>query len=194
MGADRNFPRAMAMVGMAGAGKTLCAQHLHDQGYFTLRFGGVVVDEVQRRGLDVNPENERIVREELRLQHGMAAMAVLSLTPLQRALNSRSHIIIDGLYSFSEYKYLRENLGVPLALVAIVAPRHLRYARLALRPDRPLSRAQAEARDILEIENLEKGGPIAIADYTLLNQGAPKAVLAALDQLLERLQFSASST
>lgn len=184
-------PRALALVGMAGAGKSLCAQHLDDKGYFTLRFGGVVIDAVQRRGLPVNSENERIAREDLRREHGMAAMAVISLPRLRDALRKHSHIIIDGLYSYSEYKYLREHLGVPLALVAIVAPRHTRYARLEARTERPLSCAEAQQRDMLEIENLEKGGPIAIADFTLLNDGAPAALLEALDQLLDRLGFPA---
>ena len=184
-------PRALALVGMPGAGKSLCAEHLDAKGYFTLRFGGVVINEVQRRGLPVNPENERFVREDLRGQHGMAAMAVISLPRLREALRKHSHIIIDGLYSFSEYKYLLAHLGAPLVLVAIVAPRKTRYARLAERPVRPLSRAEAQQRDVLEIENLEKGGPIAIADYTLLNDGAPAALTDQLNQLLDRLGFPA---
>ena len=194
METGRDLPRALALVGMPGAGKTLCAQHLRDQGYFTLRFGGVVVDEVQRRGLTVSPENERIVREALREDHGMAAMAALSLAPLQSALLEYSHIIIDGLYSFSEYKYLLEYLGAPLVLLAIVAPRHLRYTRLAARSIRPLSRAEAVQRDMQEIDTLEKGGPIAIADYTIVNDGEPARILQQLDQLLDTLCFTAGST
>ena len=77
---------ALALVGMPGAGKSVCAEHLQAKGYFSLRFGAVVVDEVRRRGLAVNPQNERIVREELRQAHGMAAMAVISLPRLQGAL------------------------------------------------------------------------------------------------------------
>lgn len=190
MDAERENPRALALVGMPGAGKTVCAEHLADRGYFTLRFGAIVVDEVRRRGLAVNPENERSIREELRRDHGMAAMAVISLPRLQGALRDHSHIIIDGLYSFSEYRFLLEHLGVPLALVAIVAPRHLRYARVAGRPIRPLTHAEAERRDMQEIERLEKGGPIAIADFTLLNAGAPTDLLAQLDQLLDQLGFT----
>ena len=181
---------ALALVGMPGAGKTLCAKHLQDKGYFTLRFGAVVVDEVRRRDLAVNPVNERIVREELRSQHGMAAMAIISLPGLQAALRDNSQIIIDGLYSFSEYKFLRQNLGVPLILVAIVAARLLRYDRLAKRPERPLTSAEASARDVQEIERLEKGGPIAIADYTLLNDGSPTQMLERLDRLLATLGFA----
>lgn len=164
--------------------------HLQDKGYFTLRFGAVVVNEVRRRGLAVNPENERIVREELRSQHGMAAMAIISLQSLQAALRENSQIIIDGLYSFSEYKFLRQHLGVPLMLVAIVAARQLRYARLAKRPERPLTSAEASARDVQEIERLEKGGPIAIADFTLVNDGSPSQMLESLDRLLATLGFA----
>ena len=191
MQSESGNPRALALVGMPGAGKTLCARRLQAKGYFTLRFGAIVVEEVQRRGLAVNPENERIAREDLRREHGMAAMAVISLPHLQDALREHSHIIIDGLYSFSEYVFLLEHLCAPLALLAITAPRHLRYARLAARPVRPLSRAQAEQRDMQEIKTLEKGGPIAIADFTLLNDGAPTDLLAGLDQLLDFLRFSA---
>ena len=181
---------ALALVGMPGAGKTVCAEHLQAQGYYSLRFGAVVVDEVRRRGLAVNPQNERIVREELRQAHGMAAMAVISLPRLQQALQARCYIIIDGLYSFSEYKLLNEQLGAPLMLVAITAPRHLRYQRLAARVDRPLTPGEARLRDIQEIERLEKGGPIALADYTLLNEGAPSDLLRKLDDLLDELSFS----
>lgn len=182
-------PRTLALVGMPGAGKTLCAQHLSERGFFTLRFGAVVVDEIQRRGWEVNPTNERIAREELRNQHGMAAMAVVSLPKLQETLSRHRHIIIDGLYSFSEYKLLNLRLGAPLLLVAIVAPRQLRYQRLENREIRPLTAAESRERDFREIEHLEKGGPIAIADYTLLNEGAPDDLLHQLDTLLMKLRF-----
>jgi len=186
---NTDLPRALALVGMPGAGKTVCAKHLETLGYFQLRFGGVVEGEVRNRQWDVTPENERIVREELREKHGMAAMAIISLPKLKDALESHSHIIIDGLYSFSEYKILQAQLGVPMVVVAIVAPRQLRYQRLSTRPDRPLTPEEAQRRDIQEIETLEKGGPIAIADYTLTNNGATNDLLADLDTLLDELHF-----
>ena len=183
------LPRALALVGMPGVGKTICAKHLEDLGYFQLRFGGVVEDEVRARGWDVTPDNERIVREELREQYGMAAMAVISLPKLQAALTEHSHIIIDRLYSFSEYKILQQQLGVPMVVVAIAATRHLRYERFAKRDIRPLTPEEATLRDIQEIERIEKGGPIAIADYTLLNDGSPDELLQRLDEVLEILNF-----
>lgn len=186
---DKQLPRALALVGMPGAGKTLCAKHLEELGYYQLRFGGIVEGEVRRRNWTVNPENERIVREELRREHGMAAMAIIAIPQLKAALENHSHIVIDGLYSFSEYKVLNQELGVPMVVVAIVADRATRYTRLAHRLDRPLTPEEAEKRDFQEIETLEKGGPIAIADYTFLNETSEEDLLGRLDQLLDDLKF-----
>src|SRR5688572_17349153 len=168
-------PRALALVGMAGSGKTLCAKHLEAKGFYQFRFGGIVTGEVERRGWEINPENERIVREEFRANEGMDVMAKRALPHLREGLKSHEVIIIDGLYSFSEYKRLHSESGMNMLVVAIVASRSLRYHRLATRPVRPLTHAEAEQRDIQEIEMLEKGGPIAIADYTLVNDGSETA-------------------
>lgn len=181
--------RTLALVGMPGSGKTLCATHLAARGFFQFRFGSIVVDEVVRRGQPINPENERIVREEFRQHEGMDAIAKRALPQLQAGLTSHTTIVIDGLYSFSEYKLLRGEFGDSMILVAIVAARHLRYQRLAQRPERPLTSAEAERRDWQEIENLEKGGSIAIADYTLINDGSPEQLLAQLDALLAMLRL-----
>jgi dephospho-CoA kinase len=182
-------PRALALVGMPGAGKTLCAKHLEAQGYFQFRFGGIVVDEVTRRGWSITPDNERAVREELRRNEGMDVMAKRALPHLNEALKQHPCIVIDGLYSFSEYKTLHTEFGGAMAVIAIISPRALRYQRLSERAERPLTPQEAEIRDYAEIETLEKGGPIAIADYTLLNDGDPQALLAALDALVVSLNF-----
>jgi dephospho-CoA kinase len=180
-------PRAIALVGMAGSGKTICAKHLESRGFYQFRFGSIVTDEVTRRGLPINPDNERTVREEFRAHEGMDAIAKRALPHLQTALQSHTSIIIDGLYSFSEYKTLRPILGDDMVIIAIFSPRQLRYGRLANRPDRPLTAHEAEMRDYAEIENIEKGGPIAIADYTLMNDGTADDLLARLDDLLNHL-------
>jgi dephospho-CoA kinase len=180
-------PRALALVGMPGSGKSLCAAHLAARGFFQFRFGSIVVDEVARRGLPLNAVNERAVREEFRQREGMAAIAARALPILREGLHTHNTIIIDGLYSHSEYKLLARELGTPLVVVAIISDRPVRYARLAARPERPLTAEEAETRDLAEVEFLEKGGPIALADYTLLNNDGPDALIAQLDALFARL-------
>jgi dephospho-CoA kinase len=180
---------ALALVGMPGSGKTLCAKHLEERGYYQFRFGAIVTDEVRQRGQQITPENERVVREEFRRKEGMDVMAKRALPYLREALKSQPVVVIDGLYSFSEYKTLHEEFEGGLIIVAIVSARDKRYLRLSQRPERPLTPKEAHARDTQEIENLEKGGPIALADYTLLNDGTPKELLEKLDTLLEELRF-----
>jgi dephospho-CoA kinase len=51
----------------------------------------------------------------------------------------------------------------------------------------PSTFAEAEQRDYAEIENVEKGGPIAIADYTIVNDGTRKGLFLAMDKLLSTL-------
>ncbi|MBE0690246.1 MAG: AAA family ATPase [Anaerolineae bacterium] len=180
-------PRALALVGMPGAGKSLCAQHLEQQGFFQFRFGSIVTNEVQRRGLALTPQHEQNVREAFRAQDGMAAIALRALPILRTELARRRSIVIDGLYSFSEYELLQAEFRSSMIVVAIVADRALRYERLTARAERPLTPEEALVRDFAEITNLEKGGPIAIADYTLLNNTSPNDLLANLDSLIERL-------
>ena len=64
--------------------------------------------------------------------------------------------------------------------------RSLRYERVAERPDRPFDREAIKYRDISEIENLYKGGPIAFADYYILNNGTKEDVIERLKEILEK--------
>jgi dephospho-CoA kinase len=175
----------IATVGMPGSGKSVAGEHLEQLGFAKVYFGGLTIDEVKRRGLEVNEQNERAVREELRRTHGMGAFAVLSLPKVEALLAEGKRVLIDGLYSFSEYKILKDKFAAGLLVVAVFTPRALRYERLAKRAVRPLTQAEALSRDHAEIENLEKGGPIALADYTILNAGTPDDLIRQLDRILE---------
>jgi dephospho-CoA kinase len=177
---------ALVVVGMCGSGKSSVAAHLRRRGWPVVRFGDITMRELERRSLPISEANERLVREELRAERGMDAYAQM-LLPIIRDHLSRGPLVLDGLYSWSEYKYLFEHLGERLVVLAVTAPRALRYARLAGRPERPLSAEEALSRDIAEIEALEKGGPIAMADYTILNTGSVDALDAAVDELVDAL-------
>ena len=175
-------------VGMPGSGKSVFAEELRRRGLPLIYFGGLVLKEVKDRGLPGTPENEKLVREELRARFGMDAMAQLALPQLRaKAGDGGKPCGIDGLYSFSEYKTLKEAFGDDLILVGIVAPKRLRYQRLAEREIRPLTYGEARARDIAEIENLEKGGPIAIADFYIHNHGDMAQFQADTNTMLDRL-------
>ena len=83
---------------------------------------------------------------------------------------------------------LREALGDRLTVVAIIAERKKRYARIAQRTVRPLTPEQAESRDVAEIEKMEKGGPIAMADLFLFNDGSEADFRSATLALIDRAE------
>lgn len=164
--------KIIALVGMCGTGKSVAAGYIEKQyGYKSVYFGGFVLEEVKKRGLEINSGNEKTVREDLRAQHGIAVMAILAEKKIDQFLAQKENVICDGLYSFSEYLYLKEKYGKQLIMMAVHTAKHLRYQRLGIRKVRPLTPEQVDQRDYNEIKNIEKAGPIAIADYHLLNNG-----------------------
>jgi len=180
----------LVIVGMAGSGKSSVARHLEQKGWHVIRFGALTMKELEKRGLPINEANEKAVREELRAKRGMDAYARLLFPSIQEGL-ATGPTVIDGLYSWAEYKFLRGRFGAQMKVVAIYTMPPMRYSRISQRPDRPLTFAEAEQRDYAEIENVEKGGPIAIADYTIVNDGTQRELSRAVDKLMSTL-FTAS--
>lgn len=162
--------RVVAVVGMCGSGKSVATDLFVANNWEKVYFGGVTLDTLKERDMEITPDNERMIREELREKYGQAAYAV-KLLPKIKELLLAGNVVADGLYSWSEYKYLQENLEGALTILCIISDRKSRYGRLENRPVRPLSAGEATGRDIAEIENLEKGGPIAIADHYIVNNG-----------------------
>jgi dephospho-CoA kinase len=180
-------PKLLCFVGMPGAGKSSCVDYLKEKGFPSVYFGGITLKEVKNRGLDVTPENEKLVREDLRRLHGTDAYAKLIAEEIDHLAEAGQHdIVVDGLYSWSEYKFFKKKYGHNAIIIAIVAPRELRHKRLEKRAVRPLTPEEASARDYAEIENLEKGGPIGNADYTILNDRDLPYVIERLDELLQK--------
>jgi len=175
---------------MPGAGKSVCVEYLKQQGLPSAYFGGLIIDEVKARGLEVNEENEKLVREDIRAKEGKGAYAIRIIKQINKQLAAgHNQVVVDGLYSWTEYKIFKETFGHDAVIIAIVAPRQLRHDRLANRPVRPLSEAEATERDYAEIENLEKGGPIANADYFVLNDATPEDLLARFKTVLTEIGF-----
>ncbi|MBM2825305.1 MAG: hypothetical protein HW402_969 [Dehalococcoidales bacterium] len=163
--------KVVSIVGMAGAGKSEVARLFEESGFVRIRFGDVTDEEVKKRGLELNEKNERYIRELLRREYGMAAYAKLNLPRIDTALKGH-HVVIDGLYSWEEYTFLKSHYGAEFFVVAVWSSPKTRYARLMGRHQRPLTQDEAASRDRAEIENINKGGPIAMADFTIINESS----------------------
>lgn len=168
----------IAVVGLTGSGKTEVTQEFVARGFSRVGFNDVVHEAVALRGLSVNEPNERAVREDLRKEFGRGVMAIKSLSKIDELFKQGKQVVIESLYSWSEYKVMKERFGDQFKVLAIYAPPALRYARLATRAIRPLAPEMASSRDYAEIEApVEKAGPIAMADWTIQNLGTKEAFL-----------------
>ncbi len=181
----------IAVVGMTGSGKSVVSDYLVSKGYQFLRCGQITLDIIKKKGLKPSEENEKIIREGIRKEHGMAAYAIMNKEKIDKMLK-KGNVVIDGLYSWSEYKFLKNVYQDDFKVLAIISDPETRYQRLEKRKEidekmrhRPASREQAMSRDYAEIENIEKGGPIAMADYVVINSGTKEELIEKIKNIFE---------
>lgn len=167
--------KVLAVVGLPGSGKSEATKACLDSGLFAenVYFGGIVLDEVARRGFPLTQEYERPVREELRKTHGMGAIAKLAMPRIKEAYK-KGNVLLESFYSTEEYEILKSEFGDNFKVLALYAPQSLRARRMANRPVRPLTLKELIERDMSQIKDAHQAGPIALADYMILNVGSPE--------------------
>jgi dephospho-CoA kinase len=184
--------KIICVTGLCGSGKSVVSDFLVNKKQFQfMRFGQITLDEVKRRGLEPNEVLEKEIREGFRKKYGMAAFAILNLPKLDELIK-KGNVVGDGLYSFEEYKVLKEHFGDQMSVIAVYSPPELRYKRIAERKSsvedtdlrhRSLTVEEAKSRDLAELQNLNKGATIAMADYTILNTKDKDYLFKQLDEI-----------
>ena len=178
--------KIVAIVGMCGSGKSIASDILEKKGFQKVYFGGVTLEKLKEKGLEVTPETEKMMREKLREDLGMGAFAKI-LLPKIKELSIENNVVLDGLYSWEEYKILNEELGKDMKTIAIITDKKIRYKRLTEREVRPLTKKEAKERDLAEIENIAKAPPIAYADYFILNNGTLEEYEKRLEEIIKQI-------
>ena len=158
--------KLIAVVGMSGTGKSVITDYLEENNWNKLYFGGITYKLMKEAGIERTADGkvEKEFREKL----------------------NQGNVVLDGLYSWYEYKYLIERFE-NLVLICVVTDKNIRYSRVANRPDRPFDKEAIVYRDLSEIENLAKGGPIAYADYYILNNGEMDEEINRLKEILKEI-------
>lgn len=178
--------KVIAIVGMCGAGKSEVTNYFEEKGFARIYFGAITFEEMAKRGLENNQDNERKIREEFRASGDMAIYAKLNEKKIAEAY-SKGNVVIESLYSWSEYKYIKDIYGDNFKIISVVVDKDIRKERIGNRPTRALTSAEVDKRDLTEIENIEKAGPIAIADYYILNNSDMSHLLNECERILGRL-------
>jgi len=179
--------KIVSIVGMVGSGKSEVARLFRERGFTVVRFGDITDEAAKARDLPLTEANERPIRESLRKEHGMGAYAKLSAPRIDAALKT-GNVVVDGLYSWEEYVFLKDRYGDDFVAAAVWTPPRDRYKRLGGRKVRPLTPEQAASRDYAEIENLNKGGPIAMADFTIVNHGSVSELQKQVERIIAQIR------
>jgi len=179
--------KIIALVGMAGSGKSTAMKILNDEGFPGARFGDITEDVIKEKCLKLTPENEKIVREEIRAIEGMTAYAKRIIPKIDSMFCKSKTVVLDGLYSWEEYKYLKEIYNNSLIILSINASPKFRYSRLSNRKIRPLTNSEARLRDYAEIENINKAGPIAMANHTIINEYSYDEFKNSIEKLIDSI-------
>jgi dephospho-CoA kinase len=182
--------KIVAFVGLTGSGKSSAVEYLTSKGYPKVYFGGVIYQAMEEAGIERTAESETKFREEIREREGKDFVVNRIVTQIRDLIDAGQHrIIADGIYTWTEYKIMKREFPGELTVVAVVAPKHLRHHRLTTRTERPYTLEEANLRDWSEIENLEKGGPIAIADHYIINNGNLDHFHEQIDTELDHIKF-----
>ena len=182
--------KILAVVGMSGSGKSVVVDHLTEKGYPKVYFGGMILKEMEKRGIEINAENEKEFREMIRATEGKDWVVRQVISEVKDLIAAgQKRIVLDGVYSWTEYKMIKHEFPGIVTFLAVVVTKKVRYARVGERTVRPLNTQEIQMRDTAEIENLEKGGPIVAADYFVLNNGTIQDLTERVDEVLKEIEF-----
>ena len=182
--------KIIALVGLAGSGKSTATNYIKQKGYPSVYFGGVVMKALKDENLEITPANEKMMRTKLRENFGKDIIVNKIIEQIQNLIKSgQKRIIADGLYTWTEYKILKKHFPTELKVIALVPPKNLRHKRISSRPERSMTLVEINDRDFNEIEVLEKGGPIAIADYFIVNKNSNLRTRLKIDKILKEINF-----
>jgi len=175
------MPNLFAVTGFSGAGKTTAIDLIAASSKISRVYvGQLICDEVIKRGLPLGADSERTVRLDFRNRHGMAGLAALAASTIRADLELGRTVLIDAVYSVEELNYYRDHCGRDAQLISIDASFDVRANRVAVRPDKALTREELLKRDELERINLRTDLAIAAATIAIKNEGSLSAFQEAL--------------
>ena len=160
----------IAILGVPRSGKVEALGYLMAVFHLPkVSFGNVIQDELLRRGISPGFANERMVRDELRNIHGEDYYANEVIRMIDANVENEN-ILVEGLDNSIDYQILKQHYGSRLHTITI----HLPVGNIF----------SAFFHDVVQVLRLERGGPIAVTDHLVVNEGDISKMTAALDMIM----------
>jgi len=187
----------MKVVGLTGsiaAGKSLVKQALmkkYNCDYVSL--STLIMEEtLKKKRLPVDKFNKQNLGNELRKRYGNDALAKTAWNFMQK---KKEVLIIDGIRNPGEAEFLRRTNGRDFILIAVDAPREMRWMRVVQRkkstdPKTPEDFAKIDDRD-QGVNEPEYGQQvrkcIEMSDYVLVNDGSYEDFTKKCDEVIAKI-------
>jgi dephospho-CoA kinase len=172
--------KIVVVIGMPAAGKDIVRKYAETGHYQYISTGDIVRREAKKRGLNANPENMAGLSDELRGEDGSGVTRMA----LGDALKSGADLVfLEGMRSWKEIELIREKNQC--LLVAVVAPRNIRLARVLARKRADDSAEFFDRRDWREI-NYGLAACIALADDYIFNAGTIADAYSEIDRIVKK--------
>jgi len=180
----------IGITGTDGAGKGTAVEYLATKGFTHYSSRSFIVAEIQRLGLESTRNQMRLTANELRAKYGNEFVVKQAYEKARAEQNDK--VVIESIRALAEAEYLKSQDGILLAVDADV---QLRYERVQ---DRRSDSDKVTFAEFVAHEELEKNDPdpngmqkasvIAMADYTITNNGTLEDLHAQVDEFLQHLQ------
>lgn len=181
----------IGITGTLGSGKGTVVQYLKEKyGFKHYSSSGFINEEIARRNLPENRDNQQLVANELRAKHGSGYVAEQLYN---RAKTAGGNAIIESLRSTGEIETLRK-LGSDFYLLAVDADQKTRYDRIIKRGSTKdgISYEKFQAQETVELNDTKAGGMkilecMKMADGHVENNGDVAALHEQIDKIIKPL-------
>jgi len=182
----------MKVIGITG---TLASGKTTVKDFFLSRFSSsfvslsdIIKEEVMKEGRELKRKNLIEKGNELRKRYGNQILVEVATLTLPEKIEKKV-LIIEGIRNPGEVEYLRKKFGRDFVLIAVDAPKELRFKRLSERGKEGDPKTFEEFLKMEEVD-LGKNQPeygqkveecLKLADYLIINDGS-------IDELNKKLE------
>ena len=188
------------LIGISGrpaAGKETITGFLRNKGFTYNETSKLLREELEKHGKEITRTSMQDIADGWREKHGAGGVMKKFLEVLDLNKNN----IIDSLRNVGEAEFLKNNVN-DFILIAVDAPRKLRFERTLSRGKESDPKTWEEFVKVDERDNFDSANPmgqqtgklIEIADFVIVNDEDLNNAMVQIEKIWEKIQLKGKST